>query len=233
MLVNREKELEIILNKFPLFHKLNSIPLLDNLLLDYLNDISKKAGKEFNQGEAIKKMIGKKDLVSQSTIFHEKAEISAYLSMLKNGKLIYTPEDVRNGTAHKNDYKNAHDFAKKEEFKLLNHILVNDFEIPVPDYVLLSSRPQLGMFKCYDEINCWFSKHLDNSLELVCLGKEKFNLIAIDKEDFKKVFKMFEKYGNKTSSKFKKKVIYEAKKSAYEINEQYSKFNKDFQRIHS
>ncbi|MDP4039927.1 MAG: hypothetical protein Q8P57_05105 [Candidatus Pacearchaeota archaeon] len=193
-------ELEPILNDFECYRQVQRIKGLDNLLTDYLitHELAVSDG-EPNQGREVRLMRDKPDLSSRSVIFHEKCEIGLYLGLFAtNLGFKYTEDEVRNGTAHKQNYIEAHNVAESIELALLQHVAMKVSGRKIPFFAILPTRPVIQIFDPEFKVaKLRMGRYLpNNSFFRLYAGTEEFVPLKFNPEDVQASFEMFERFGS-------------------------------------
>lgn len=201
--------LDVILQDLPWYRGVQEAEVLDRLLPHYLRNAEMQAGEqELNQGREVAKMIGKPDLSSRSVIFHEKCEIAAYLGLFDaNLPFRYTEEEVRNGTAHRQQYHSAHDLAEKLELLMLQHVAKTISGREPPLWTIVPTRPAMELWDPTGKISISIMRNHLPGLFGVYSGKARFVPLEYQREDVEACFRMFEQFGSSYSGpKYKESV---------------------------
>jgi hypothetical protein len=184
--------LDELLNKFELYAKVNSMPILDTLLTHYLRAHEYTSDGKPGQGREITLMRKREDLSSRSSVFHEKCELAVYLDLL------YSEEDIIKGVAHKESYLHAHNLAEKWEMRLLQHVAKLHYGIDLPLFVIFPTRPVLQLFDPnLDYVKSRIDHYLPSNTHFGLLsGNEKYAPVVFDNTQLDLSFRMFEEFGS-------------------------------------
>lgn len=223
-------KLEPILNNFECYRQVQGIEVLDTLLTDYLrtHELAVSDGSP-NQGKEVRLMRDKPDLSSRSVIFHEKCEIGLYLGLFAtNLGFKYTEDEVRDGTAHRQSYLEAHNVAEAIELALLQHVAREVSGREIPSFAILPTRPVMQIFDPYFKVaKSRMDRYLPNNSSFgLYAGTEEFVPLRFNPDDVQASFEMFEKFGSEYAPNFKDRCLRAVKDFVRGTNMKYEALQK-------